>query len=188
MKETTKAMRRRFREHAEGGFPWRDILRGDIIDVGSGDDPLKQGMSLNLPDGGGDKLTDFFPASRFDVIHGSQVLEHAISPEDMLRSWITCLRKGGYIIVTVPDFELYEKGRWPSKFNGAHQTCWTMNNDLIGRTLIHLPQWLDQFSEVSLVMCRLIDTNYDYSIGPDIDQTLDPAKGVECFIEFVLKK
>jgi len=193
-------MRRRLAEADSGGFPWRDIFKGDLLDVGSGDDPLPGATAFDLADGSGDDLRrflKFFPVRRFDLIHGSQVLEHALAPHLMLQSWIACLKPGGYIVATVPDWVLYEKMVWPSKCNVAHKSTWSLDQPC--RTVsphlgfhIKLPEWLNQFLNTDkpceLLLCRLVATNYDYSLGPNVDQTYDPSKGVECFIEFVLRR
>ncbi len=189
MKETSKAQRRRCAEDSEGKFDWGEIFKGNGLDVGSGDDPLPNATPFNLPDGGGDDLTDFFPGAHFDYIHGSQVLEHAIDPVAMLRSWIECLKPGGYIVVTVPDWKLYEKETWPSRFNSAHQSTWSLDVKASSAPIhCKLPEWLKQFfPRCRPLLCRLVTTNYDFSLGADVDQTFDSAKGVECFIEFVLQ-
>ena len=210
--ETTKAMRRRWAEHDAGGFPWSDLFKGQVLDVGSGDDPLIIDSActtfFDLPDGGGDDLTEFFPKARgfYDVIHGSQVLEHMISPTTALASWLEMVKPGGLIIATVPDYELYEHLTFPSKWNAGHRSTWSMTlekrpshrPDSQGdcgnpqcptcyATHIKLPKWLEIF-DAEVVLCRLVDTNYDRAVGPDVDQTLDAAKGVEAFIELVLRK
>lgn len=190
MKETSKAMARRI---AEGGV-WNDIFRGKGIDVGCGNDPLSEWsfgafscIDHDLPEGMGDDLGRFIICRRtecFDFIHGSQVLEHALDPKVMLGSWITMLKKGGYIVATVPDWELYEGKTWPSKWSDYHRSTWSMTDY---HTDCKLPEWLHQFG-LKVVRCKVIDTNYDYTIGASVDQTLDPNKGVEAFIEFVLCK
>jgi len=168
-----------------------------MLDVGSGDDPLPGAAAFDLPDGGGDDLCKFFPDRAFDLIHGSQVLEHAFAPHLMLQSWIGCLKPGGYIVATVPDWVLYEKMVWPSIFNPGHRSTWSLDQPC--RTVsphlgfhIKLPEWLNQFLNTGkpceVLLCRRIDTNYDYSLGPHVDQTYDSSKGVECFIEFVLRR
>lgn len=192
MNETSKATKRREKDST---FDWAAIFKGEGLDVGSGTDPLSPHVNcrascscrnFDLPDGGGDDITQFIEGP-FDFVHGSQVLEHALDPVIMLRSWLHCLKPKGYIIATVPDWELYEKKVWPSQFNAGHQSAWTLN-PTVDRIpfLIKLPEWLNQFpAEVKL--CRLVTTNYDYSL-PNVDQTFDANKGVECFIEFVLLK
>lgn len=191
-------MKRRWAEHDAGGFPWRDLFKGEGLDVGSGDDPLTCARPFNLPDGGGDDLRDFFePGTQFDWIHGSQVLEHMLDPVRAIYSWIDLVKPGGHIVATVPDWELYEKRTWPSRFNAGHRSTWSMK--VQGHSApsyaadppihIKLPEWLQAFP-VDVVRCQLIDTNYDYVDGEfdAVDQTLDPEKGVEAFIEFVLRK
>jgi SAM-dependent methyltransferase len=185
MKETSKAQRRRCKETSEGGFDWGKIFTGEMLDVGSGDDPLPGAIPFNLPDGAGDDLTKFFPFTKFDVIHGSNVLEHALSPEVMLQSWLDCLKLGGYIVATVPDYELYEKSIWPSRFNAGHQSTWSMTVTKSESPIHKLPEWLLQFV-VDILLCRLIDTS-DHKLPYDLDQTF-PADGAEVFIEMVLRK
>lgn len=196
-------MKRRWAESDAGGFPWREIFKGQVLDVGSGDDGIRLDDActtyFDLPDGGGDDLRKFFPNALgfYDVIHGSQVLEHMLDPVKALESWIDLVRPGGHIIATVPDWELYEKQTWPSKWNAGHRSIWSLDHDIdCGREACQmcadvphckLPEWLKGFP-VDVIRCQLIDANYDYSVGPDVDQTFDAEKGAEAFIEFVLKK
>lgn len=188
MNETTKAMRRRFTDKT---FPWKSVFKGNGIDIGPEHDPIvlyDAEVTLHqLPDGGGDSLDDYFPAETFDFIHGSQVLEHANNPVVMLASWVRCLKSKGSIIATIPDFDLYEKQKWPSKFNGGHKSTWSMTLDR-SPALIHckLPEWLNQFG-CDVKRCELVTTNYNFD-DKISDQTYDATKGVECFIEFVLIK
>lgn len=191
-------MKRRWAEHDAGGFPWRDLFVGNGLDVGSGDDPLTCARAFDMPDGAGDDIRDFFPVGeKFDFIHGSQVLEHMIDPVKALYSWIDMVRDGGHIIATVPDWELYEKMKWPSQWNAGHRSIWSLTHDIdCGRPecstckdVPHckLPEWLRAFP-VEVVICRLVDTNYDYKLGPEVDQTYRYEDGVEAFLEFVLRK
>lgn len=190
MLETRKAMRRRM---LDSTFPWRDVFKGVILDVGSGDDPLDMPVCVHfdLPDGGGDDITQFFPAGTlFDTITGSQVLEHMSDPVVALNSWLKLLRTGGYIVATTPDFARYEKLCFPSKFNDGHKSTWSLDwpGSPAGALHCKLPEWLEQFDKTLIVRCELIDTNFDYTLPRDIDQTFDASKNVEAFCEFVLKK
>lgn len=212
MKETTKAMNRRAQESASGLFDWAKLFADKVVlDAGCGDDSLYDWFKRNnlddLPrtplvvipfdtnDGGGDRTDRFFPGFKVDVIHGSQVLEHAKSPETMLQSWLAMLDPGGYIVATVPDWKLYEHCIWPSKTNAGHRTAWTLDDNSVKYDMgSHrmafmrvLPDWLSQFP-VEILRCKLIDANYNYSLGPEVDQTFDASKGTEAFIEVVCRK
>jgi hypothetical protein len=196
MLETQKATKRR---RSDSEFAWHSIFDGSVIlDTGCGTDPLvwpeaKVVIPFDLPDGGGDRIDRFFPGFRVDVIHASNVLEHAQSPEVMLESWLKLLKYGGHIVATVPDWTLYEKRIWPSKWNAGHRSTWSLNTPgdphRPGENRIHvtLPDWLAQFG-CEILRCKIISTNYNQELGPEVDQTFDANNGVECCIEFVLKK
>lgn len=187
MKESSKATRRRM---ADTTFPWHQIFQGWILDVGSGDDPLQlpQTIHFDLPDGGGDELTKFFPPESFHVVTGSQVLEHMGNPVVALNSWLQVVKPGGCIVASVPSWELYEKRVWPSRYNAGHISTWSLHvNNTPAQVHCKLPEWLAQFP-AKVLRCVEIDTNYDHSAPITLDQTFDPSKNVEAFLEFILQK
>lgn len=182
-------MKRRWCEDDQGVFPWRKIMSGKGLDIGPGNDPLTCAMTINLPDGGGDDITQILHPclyETFDFIHASQVLEHMVDPDIAFGSWVKILKPGGWIIATVPDWTLYEQSSWPSRWNKGHQTTWSMDKDSARLSHRNLPGWFSVFPKMNLRLCRLIDTNYNYNLK-GVDQTAGPM-GVEAFIEFALKK
>jgi SAM-dependent methyltransferase len=192
-KETSKAMRRRWREDAAGSFPWRRILTGRGLDVGCGDDklPFEDCKGFDMEDGDANKLSEYFPAESFDYIHSSQSLEHMHNPEACLRDWLKLVKPGGYVIVSVPSWELYEGMRWPSVYNPDHKSTWSMNlrGSPAGKNHIHVPSFLLRMYDVARALIfRQLDENYDYAVGVKVDQTWIEADGVEPWIEFVLQK
>lgn len=190
--ETTKAMRRRFAEHDAGGFPWRDVFRGQMLDVGCGPDklPFDSCVGFDVDDGDANRLSSYFPASSLHVLHGSHVLEHMDSPRNALRDWLTLVKPGGYVVQTVPDWCAYERMRWPSKFNPDHKSSWSMiYKGSIAPIHIHIPSFLAEFVDVAeILVCRYVEENYDWKLSAEIDQTLPVDKGVEIWNEFVLRK
>lgn len=179
---------------ADATFPWREVFQGRVLDVGAGTDGLQwpgcDVTHFDLPDGGGDDLTTFFPVPdhQFDCIHGSQVLEHMHNPAGALKSWLALLKPGGHICATVPSWELYEKMRWPSVFNHGHRSTWSMYaKGSPARIHCKLPEWLEQFP-VIVLRCALVDSNFDYSKPASVDQTYRYEDFVECFCELVVQK
>jgi len=190
MKETSKAMRRRWVEDAKGLFPWKDIFKGKGIDVGAGDDPLpfEDCIAFDQKDGDANKLDTYFKAGQFDYLHSSQSLEHMHDPKIALDSWIKVVKKGGYVICTIPDFILYEGLIWPSRYNPDHKSSFSMwLKDSPAPIHCLLPDWLSNFN-VEVLLCRLVDTNYNYKILTSKDQTYVESDNVECWLEFVLRK
>jgi ubiquinone/menaquinone biosynthesis C-methylase UbiE len=189
MKETSKAMRRRFIEDRTGVIPWWKWFRGNGIDIGCGPDkvPFDDCIGFDKEHGDANELT--FADNSFSYVHSSQSLEHMRDPATALRNWIGVTKPKGRIIVTVPDFVLYEGLVWPSRYNPDHKSTWSMwLPDSPAPIHCYLPQWLEQFDNTKLLLCRVVDTNYDYKILTKKDQTLPEDKGVEAFIEFVLQK
>src|SRR5690606_28364016 len=62
----------------------------------------------------------------FDFVHSSHCLEHLEDPVQGLSNWMRVLRPGGHLVVTVPDEDLYEQGRFPSTFNRDHKWSFTV--------------------------------------------------------------
>jgi SAM-dependent methyltransferase len=192
MKETSKAMRRRWCEHELGLFSWRSLFVGNGIDVGSGDDPMPiSGVrTFDLSNGNANFLSRYFPQNAFDWLHSSQCLEHMRDPKAALIEWISVVKPGGWIVVTVPSWELYEHMIWPSAFNGDHRSTWSMFiKGSPAPTHIFVPEFLKTLDDVAdTIMQRQLDANYDYKLPASVDQTWNESEGVEPFIEFVLKK
>lgn len=62
----------------------------------------------------------------FDFVHSSHCLEHLVDPRKGLRNRLRVGRPGGYLVVTVPDEDLYEQGIFPSTFNQDHKWTFTI--------------------------------------------------------------
>jgi SAM-dependent methyltransferase len=188
--ESSKAMTRRL-SGKEKPF-WEEVFTGKGIDIGAGDDliDIDGVVGFDVQDGDANRLHDYFPASSFDYIHASQCLEHMHDPVAALESWMKVLRVGGFAVITIPSWELYEGMVWPSRYNPDHKSTFSMwQKGSPAPNHVLLPDWLyNNFSQHKIEICRLVDTNYNYSIGTQMDQTYDRANAVEAFIEFVIKK
>lgn len=190
--ETSKAMRRRMKEDADGKFPWRKIFKGKGIDVGPGPDPLKMSdcIGFDLDQGNANNLSQYFGANTFNYLHASQCLEHMDDPEHALRQWITVVKPRGHLVISIPDFVAYEGMKWPSQWNAGHVSTWSLiYKGSPCSKHVHIPSFLEKFSDITeVILSRFVDTNYNYLIGTARDQTWLESDGVECFNEFVLKK
>src|SRR5437016_12671484 len=191
--ETSKAVRRRFLEDKVLGSPfWEKIFAGDGVDVGSGDDPLPFVYCEVFYKEQGDAqfLSQYLPENKYDYIHASQVVEHLPDPLAAVKDWHKLLREDGYLIMTVPSWELYEGMVWPSRWNPEHKSTWSLwQKGSPAQIHIFVPQFLIELKPLySYLRADLIDTNYDYSVAATRDQTVHEELGVEAFIEIVLRK
>jgi SAM-dependent methyltransferase len=188
-KETSKAMRRRMIENSLGVFPWLEILKGEGLDVGAGDDPLQIGgcQHFDKDDGDAEKLDELIAHASLDYLHASQCLEHMLDPADALARWFRCVRKGGHLVISVPDFDLFEKRLWPSKWNPDHEAGFSLWRKSYPNCPLfyHVPTMLSGYN---VKLLRLVATNFNYNLSDEVDQTWHESDGVEAFIEFVIQK
>lgn len=190
--ESSKALRRRFVEDFKGEFPWMKLFHGKIIDVGAGDDflPFDNVTSFDWPQGDANKLSTYFKENTFDILHSSQCLEHMFNPSKALKDWIKVVKPNGHLIITVPDWELYEHKTWPSKTNPDHKSSWSMTIKTAPTPQhVYIPDFLKSFKDsVKVLLSRLVCTNYDPVLGNKNDQTWNECDQVEVWNEFVLQK
>lgn len=187
--ETTKSTKRRIKDPF-----FQNIFKGNLIDIGAGEDILDKNSFENiesvedfdLKDGDAQKISQSRKENSYDVVHSSQCLEHMRDVNEALNEWIKITKEGGHLVITIPDFHLYEQGNWPSIYNHDHKFTFTIESEDHQRgNHINVKEWLEGFTDkVDVLRVDLIDTNYDYS-KKNVDQTRGDA---EAFIEIVLRK
>lgn len=192
MNECSKAVKRRFNDPA---FHLH-FYRGHGIDIGGGDDPLGRYVghfarmescrTWDLADGDAQELEGVADNS-FDFVASSHCLEHLRDPSDALFAWSQVVKPGGYLIVTVPDFDLYEAGKWPSHFNADHKWKFTLSRKHDpDNELLNVVNWLGGLViGCSVERLQLVRDFYSPALA-GTDQTLLP--NAESAIEFVLRK
>jgi SAM-dependent methyltransferase len=195
--ETTKASKRR---KCDTLFV-NNVFKGLGIDIGCGNDILKKEdgfplikavQSFDLIDGNAQYINNFKPDESYDFVHSSQCLEHMVDPYVAIVNWFKLVKPGGYLVVTVPDEDLYEQGVFPSAWNSDHK--WTFS---IWKEFSWSNNHINMFDLIpclgknaDIIKLSLIDTNYDYDLinsRPRVDQTF-ADKDVEAFIELVVRK
>lgn len=173
--ETRKCYPKRL---SRGDFERYLVGRG--LDIGSGDDPLQIQRGTvdpwDLAQGDAEALVGIDDAS-YDFVYSSHCLEHLRSIERALGSWARVLRPGGYLYLVIPDFTLYEKNSFPSRFNSDHRhtfsltvsraeerrsTHWMVKDDLVPLLGSMGIEILESFLE---------DDGYDHTLSTSVDQT-----------------
>jgi len=158
--ETSKRADRRRRE---GWFEKYLVGRG--IDIGCGGDPITLDCTRwEVLDGDAQLMCGVADES-FDWVYSSHCLEHVADPTVALSNWWRILRPGGYLLVVVPDEDLYEQGRWPSTFNPEHQTTWSIFKGHTWSTVHRsLAVELANLPHGQVLSLRLLDDGYNYTL------------------------
>ena len=192
-KETGKSVLRRMHDHR---FATRYFV-GNGIDIGAGDDPLSDYIeffpqvssvkSWDLPDGDAQYMNGVDNGT-YDFIHSSHCLEHVRDPKETLGNWIRICKSGGYLVLVVPDEDLYEQGVFPSTFNGAHLWTYTIKKKTSWcDKSINVFDLLSNFvDDVKILKVELLDATFRYSSAHRYDQTFQSFG--DCAIEIILKK
>jgi predicted SAM-dependent methyltransferase len=170
-------------------------FRGHGIDVGGGHDSIAQYAELlgfescknwDRPDGDAQLLASVADG-HYDFLFSSHCLEHMVDPLVALRHWVRVVKPGGYIVVTVPDEEMYEHLQWPSRYNSDHKWSFTMF-----QTKPRLPKSINVLNlvasvadQVEILKLERIEDGYRRDLG-DQDQTA--LASAECAIEVVLRR
>ena len=134
MRETTKCYQARLQR---GDF--EKYLKGDGIDIGAGPDPLRVPAGTvrawDVQDGDAQKMAGV-PDNTYDFVYSSHCLEHMWDVPEALSNWVRILKPGGALYVVIPDYILYEKMTWPSRFNGDHKQSFS---NVITRSAVMRP-------------------------------------------------
>ena len=150
--------------------------------------PLMTGCrTWDWEDGDAQELAGVPEASQ-DFIHSSHCLEHLRDPRVGLAAWLKAIRPGGFLIVTVPDEDLYEQGSFPpSDFNRDHKWTFTITKQrLWSEKSINVLDLLSGLgAEADIEKIALLNSTYRYDL-PRFDQTLTPIG--ESGIEFVVRR
>lgn len=166
-------------------------FKGAGIDIGSGNDPLRIVEGTVIPweywTHGDAQYLKTIPTASLDFAYSSHCLEHMVSIEETLKSWARVLKSEGYLYIVVPDYALYEHLGWPSKGNPDHKYSFSLDltREQVGRTNHYHLKDVESIllvNQISLLSWALEDAKYDYTLGPEVDQTLGEALAQICLI------
>jgi SAM-dependent methyltransferase len=192
LKELSKSIVRRM---SEPNFARRWFV-GEGLDIGGKPDPLSLYVEFfplmtacrvwDWEDGDAQELAGVAEDS-LDFVHSSHCLEHLRDPKVGLAAWFRALKPGGFLVVTVPDEDLYEQGVFPSGFNRDHKWTFTVNKarSWSDKSINLLDLLSDLGPAADIEKIALLNATYRYAL-PRFDQTLTPIG--ESGIEFVVRK
>jgi SAM-dependent methyltransferase len=169
---------------------FKRYLFGHGIDIGCGNDPLvvQEGSVRGFDKEDGDALyMAAIEDESYDFVYSSHCLEHMPDVRLALRNWVRILKTGGILYVVVPDFSLYEKKCWPSRYNPDHKASFSLDLPLARANhylVNNLVVWLDRELGITTVEVNLEDDGFDPA-RPDEDQTELRNGGALCQIYFV---
>jgi len=86
-------------------------LQGRVIDIGCGPDLIvPHAEPFDLEHGDAQEIASLRPNGAYDAVCSSHCLDHMKDVPAALNQWWALVRPGGYLILVVPDEDLYEQG------------------------------------------------------------------------------
>ncbi|MEO0329228.1 MAG: class I SAM-dependent methyltransferase [Pseudomonadota bacterium] len=192
MRELSKSIARRLNDSRFSRY----YFKGDGVDIGGAPDPLVIYQELfplmtncrtwDLDDGDA-QFMESVADNTFDFVHSSHCLEHVHDPFEALKNWLRVLKPGGYIVVTIPDEDLYEQGVWPPQFNLDHKKTFTLfKPNSWAPDSVNVIDMISALGlEADCEKLELLNSTYRFSL-PRYDQTSTPVG--ECAIEIIIRK
>lgn len=175
--ETAKARERRVRE---GFFDRYCVGRG--LDIGYGGDLLCDDCAGWDLEHGDAQLLASVKDDSFDFVYSSHTLEHVADEFLALRNWYRTVKPGGYLILFLPDRELYEKKiTLPSRWNPDHKRFFLIDRDDPPDTVGVLPLINRSIPEAIIISARRCD------LGHTIEDPRVHSDG-EYSIEVIMRK
>lgn len=141
-------------------------LSGKVLDIGAGNDLVcPAAIGFDMKDGDANYLNKYFSANSFDTVHSSHCLEHMADPLKALHNWWTVVKPGGYLVLVVPEEDLYEQGIWPSVFNHDHKFTFRLDRpDSWSPVSYEIRSLCMSLPDAEVVSAELQDFKYDRSL------------------------
>jgi SAM-dependent methyltransferase len=116
----------------------KKYLSGSVLDIGASNDPVCPHAEIfDVTHGDANHIIDYLGSRQFDTVHSSHCLEHMAEPNRVLNEWWRLVKPGGFMIIVVPEEDLYEQGQWPSIFNEDHKATFTLNRNTTWSPVSH---------------------------------------------------
>lgn len=188
-KECSKAAIRRFNN---GHFHNRYFV-GNGIDIGAGDDSLVQWLHVfkgikfvktwDLPEGDA-QFMNGIENETYDFVTANHCLEHLNDPIEGMLNWLRITKPGGFVIVLVPDFSMYEREIFPSVYNNQHKSAFTLKYFNKNR-IYNVLEFCLNFKNIATIESINLQHQF-YNPIDEYDQT--KYRTTECAIEFIMRK
>lgn len=144
----------------------KNYLQGKVLDIGSGKDPIcVDADGFDVEDGDANQILNFLESESYDTVYSSHCLEHMFDPPQALQQWWELLKPGGYLVLVVPDEDLYEQGIWPSAFNPDHKATFRMDSTPSWSPVSYdVKSLVSALPKAAIISAERHDMHYDYRL------------------------
>lgn len=159
-----------------------DIFSGTGIDIGCGRDKcMLHFQAFDKEQGDANNILKY-RTSQYHCVAAFHCLQHIINPYRTIQDWWKLVQPGGYMVIAVPDEDLYQQGIFPSRFNRDHKWTFTIQkeNSWCNRS-INVRDLIKLLDSCEVIKCQLQDKGYNYQLK-HVDQTRGAAMAQILFV------
>jgi SAM-dependent methyltransferase len=184
MNETEKTNKLRNQSFFDSYF------QGKVIDIGGGNSlVLPNAERFDIEDGDANEVTKYRPKESYDTVYSSHCLEHMIDPVKALNEWWRLVKPGGYMVLVVPDENLYEQGFWPSIFNEDHKATFRIRGASSWSPVSHnISELASSLPEADVLKVTIYDQNYNHRLKLSFPPKRVRIPNIWFKIKYVLRK
>jgi len=144
----------------------KEYFAGKVLDIGCGKDlVVPHAEAFDKKHGDANVIDEYKKAGSYDCVHSSHSLEHMRNVPDVLRRWWALVRPGGYMVLVVPEENLYEQGIFPSLFNKDHRATFRIATSASwSEKSYELRKLINSLEDSSLLSCAIHDHGYVHSL------------------------
>jgi SAM-dependent methyltransferase len=146
------------------------FMSGTVLDIGSGHNlVVPHARPFDKRHGDANRIASYLPAESFDCVHSSHVLEHMYCPRQALVEWWSLVKPGGYMVIVVPDENIYEQGHWPSLLNFDHKWTFRLDGAMSWSPVsLDVTELIEKLRACEVIEVTVQDDGYDYSLRDDV--------------------
>lgn len=139
---------------------------GKVIDVGCARDlVVPHAEPFDLEQGDAQYVLKYRAAGAYDCVHSSHCLEHMKDVPAALRQWWDLIKPGGYLVLVVPEEDLYEQGFFPSIFNSDHKATFRLRrNETWSPLSYEIEALVKNLPAAEVISAEIQDAGYDHSL------------------------
>jgi SAM-dependent methyltransferase len=166
------------------------FMSGAVLDIGCGRDiAVPHARPFDKRHGDANYIGSQLPAGSFDCVHSSHVLEHMHCPRQALAQWWSLVKPGGYMVIVVPEENIYEQGRLPSLFNSDHKWTFRIGGAESWSPVSHdVGELVQTLPNCEVIELGLQDYGYDYSLIDDVRPISPAARAVSDLRKWIMQK
>ncbi len=132
------------------------------MDIGYGGDPIVDSCDVWDAEHGNAQYLLGLEDKSYDFVYSSHTLEHMQDPAVALRQWWRVVTDGGFLILYIPDRDLYEKKTaLPSRWNEDHKTFFLLDRDEKPDTVGVLPLLARVLSEFEIIYAKCCNEGHN---------------------------